>query len=446
MPVESLRSWASESSDQLPPQLDSVESDRSSSPVVRWLEPINPAPARYGTVAEDAELQKPPNTKPLFQPKHQRFAQAAQTAAAGPAAQSPLEFDPAAATGPPWPRLVSAEARYTPPRLLRWPIAVGTVLLAWVITGSVIRAINGSPLPTSRRPYVFTAKDAHFTATFPGKPGRSEKVVGSTSVVLYESNLANYSVAVGYRALPAGVTFDLQAGVTAAAEGMHGTLLSNTSLVYHDQSAEDGVISISHGVAQIRAVVFGASVYLFEAVGRSASAFTDDYRRLLGSFTSTSEPVPLAAKVVAPPHGFAVSTDPQARTGRVTAAEFDKLWGKGTGAGFDYVAGYEAYYDSTQDDDGIAVYLDQFASATDALSFTAAVSQADVGAKFRVAKYPPIPGAEIDESTVSDSSGSHEYDVVAAKDDTAMIVSYIDYRPARPALLDLLARQQYARL
>jgi hypothetical protein len=30
--------------------------------------------------------------------------------------------------------------------------------------------------------------------------------------------------------------------------------------------------------------------------------------------------------------------------------------------------------------------------------------------------------------------------------DTAMIVSYIDDRPTRPPLLDLLARQQHARL
>ncbi len=238
---------------------------------------------------------------------------------------------------------------------------------------------------------------------------------------------------------------------------MHGTLLSHTSLIPHDQLAEDGVISVSSAVAQVRAVVFGSSVYLFEAVGTSGSAFTEDYKRLLDTFTSTSESppnsppanpsavtptpapstparsaTPLAAKVVAPPDGFAISEDTQAHTGPITAAEFDKLAGKATAASLHYVPGYQAYYDSTQDVEGIAVYLYRFASATDAIDFKAAVSQAAIVAKFRVTNYPPIPGAEVHEPTVADSSGTHEHDIIATKDDTAIIVSYIDYRPTRP--------------
>jgi Domain of unknown function (DUF4389) len=444
--IESPPSTASEPSEQRPPQPDAAEPDRLPSPVVPGLAPINPAPPAQATVVQHAEPIGQWDARPLFRPKNQGPGQAVETSFAGPAVPSHLEFDPAAATGPPWPRLVAAEARYARPRLLRWPIAVGTVLLALVITGSVLRANNGQPLPTYRPPYVFTANDAHFTATFPSKPDRSEKIAGSTSIVLYHSDLANHSVAVAYHALPAGDTFDLQAAVTGAAEGMHGTLLSHTSLTYHDQPAEDGVISVSHAVARVRAVVFGASVYLFEAAGTSASTFTDDYKTLLDSFTSTSESPPLAAKVVAPPDGFAISQDPQAHTGPITAAEFDKTWGDGTAASSHEVAGYQAYYDSTQDDDGIAVYLYHFASATDAISFKAAVSRADIDAKYRVANYPPIPGAETQDSTVVDSSGTHEHDIIATKGDTAMIVSYIDYRPARPPLLGLLARQQYARL
>jgi hypothetical protein len=444
-PLESLPSSASEPSEQWPPQPDAAELDRPPSPVGPWLEPINPARVTHDTVVEHAEPIEPVGTRPRFQPMYQRSAPAAEANSTGPAGLSHLEFDPAA-TGSPWPRLVAADAHYTPPRLLRWPIVVGIVLLALVISGFVLRAINGPPLPANRPPYAFTAKDAHFTATFPGKPHRSEKLVGSTSIVLYESSLASHSVAVSYAALPAGTTFDLQDAVTGAAEGMHGTLLSRTSVTYHDQPAEDGVISASHGVGEVRAVAFGASVYLFAAAGASASTFADDYKRLLDSFTSTSEPPSFAAKIVAPPAGFAMSKDPQARTGRVSAAEFDENWGKGTGASFHYVAGYQAYYDSTQNDDGIAVYLDRFASAADAISFETAVHQADTDAKLRVANYPPIPGAEIYESTVTDSSGAYEHDIIATKDDTTMIMSYIGDRRARPPLLGLLARQQYARL
>src|SRR5215469_9434696 len=41
-----------------------------------------------------------------------------------------LPPDPSAASGPPWPRLVAVGGDYTPPRLLRWPVVLGIVLLA----------------------------------------------------------------------------------------------------------------------------------------------------------------------------------------------------------------------------------------------------------------------------------------------------------------------------
>ena len=149
---------------------------------------------------------------------------------------------------------------------------MGTVLLALVITGSVLRIIYGPPLPTYRPPYVFTANDAHFTATFPGKPHRNEQTAGTTSIVFYHSDLADHSVAVGYLAQSAGATFDLQASVTGAAEGMHGTLLSHTSLIYHDQPAEDGVISF-RAVAQSAPPLAHRYLFWRSALG---STFTED--------------------------------------------------------------------------------------------------------------------------------------------------------------------------
>lgn len=461
-PIESPRppSTVPEPGGQRLSQPQAAEPDEPPSPVVPWFEPGDPTPS-----AEDRSAEQVQSVE------RWQSAGAADGSPLGPAVPPDLAFDPDAATGPPWPRLVAAEAHDSSPRLLRWPIAVGSVLLALVITGSVVRIINERSLPTYRPPAVFTANDAHFTATFPGKPKRSEQPVGTTSIVLYESALANHSVGIGYSALPAGATFDLQAAVGGAAKGMHGTLLSHTSVIYHDHPAEDGVISLSRAVAQVRVVLFGSSLYLFEGVGTSGSAFTEDYTRLLDTFTSTAESpsnrqpanpsagtpppapntparsaAPLAAKVVATPDGFAISEDPQAHTGPITAAGFNKEWGKGTAASFHYAAGYQAFYDSIQDLDGIAVYLYRFASANNAIYFKAQVSQADIDAKFKVTNYPPIPGAEVHESTVVDSSGAHEHDIIATKGDTAMIVIYVDDRRTRPPLLDLLARQQHARL
>ena len=75
--------------------------------------------------------------------------------------------DPAAATGPPWPRLVAAGCGYTPPRLLRWPVVLGIVLLVGLVAAQVtLRSPATVSLPGPATPYHLTAADAHFTATF----------------------------------------------------------------------------------------------------------------------------------------------------------------------------------------------------------------------------------------------------------------------------------------
>src|SRR5690242_395220 len=72
--------------------------------------------------------------------------------------------DPAAITGPLWPRLVAADGTYTPPRLARWPIVVGILLFAgWVAALVIVPATVSSPSSG----YALAASDAHFTATFP---------------------------------------------------------------------------------------------------------------------------------------------------------------------------------------------------------------------------------------------------------------------------------------
>src|SRR5262249_43901774 len=52
----------------------------------------------------------------------------AAVGAGAPPSPPGTPLDPAAVTGPPWPRLVAADGAYTPPRLVRWPIVVGILL------------------------------------------------------------------------------------------------------------------------------------------------------------------------------------------------------------------------------------------------------------------------------------------------------------------------------
>jgi hypothetical protein len=149
----------------------------------------------------------------------------------GPPHQADPPLDPAAATGPPWPRLVASGGVYTPPRLVRWPIVLGALLFAWWIASSVVARVGStSNSPSSAPPYVFTASDAQFTATFPGQPQRTEKTLGTTTLIFYQSTLSDHAVGVGYLAVPASGTFSLDGGVTGAATGAGGKVLSRTSL------------------------------------------------------------------------------------------------------------------------------------------------------------------------------------------------------------------------
>jgi len=210
--------------------------------------------------------------------------------------------DPAAATGPPWPRLVAADGAYTPPKLIRWPIVVGIVLVAgWIATGVALRTAPISPpssaagsapssaagsAPSSAAPYVLTARGAHFTATFPAKPHRIEKNLGAISVIAYTAALSDHAVAVTYFRLPASASFSLDRAITGMASSMSGgKVVSRRPLTYRGQPAEDAVISVSGGSGRVRVVRFGSSAYVLEGFGNTAASFAHDYKILLHTFT-----------------------------------------------------------------------------------------------------------------------------------------------------------------
>jgi hypothetical protein len=229
-------------------------------------EPSQPAVAEHGAAPADA-------VQPADFPDREARAQP------GPP-DTPL--DPAAATGPPWPRLVAATGAYTPPRLARWPIIAGVLLFAgWIAAVVAVRVAVSSPSSG----YVVTAGDAHFTATFPARPQHAARTVGTTSVIAYITTLSSDAVSVTYIALPASASFSLDGAVNGEASSLPGAeVVSRNSLTYLGQPAEDATITFSAGSAEVRIVRFGSSAYALGAFGPSASSFAHDYNVLIDSF------------------------------------------------------------------------------------------------------------------------------------------------------------------
>jgi hypothetical protein len=202
--------------------------------------------------------------------------------------------DPAAVTGPPWPRLVAPAGGYTPPRLLRWPIVVGMVLLAaWIAAQVALRAAPASsprPVasssPGSAGAYALTAHDAHFAATFPGRPQRTSQAAGAITVIVYLAQVSSHGVGVTYVPLPASASFSLDGGINGAAASLPaGKVISRRTLTYLGEPAEDATISSSAGFARVRVVRFGSSAFALEGFGNTRASFAHDYQVLLDTFT-----------------------------------------------------------------------------------------------------------------------------------------------------------------
>jgi hypothetical protein len=193
--------------------------------------------------------------------------------------------DPAAATGPPWPRLIAPGVAHSPPRMARWPIVAGIVLVAGCIAATAGLHAVSAPSPRPASGYLLTASDAHFAATFPRKPLRIEKTAGTTTVIVYLADLPGHAVEIIRAPVPASGSFSLDRAVNVAASALPGGgVASRHSITYHGQPAEDAVISVLGDPGQIRIVTFGSSAYIFEGFGSTAASFAHDYKVLLDSF------------------------------------------------------------------------------------------------------------------------------------------------------------------
>jgi hypothetical protein len=191
---------------------------------------------------------------------------------------------PAVAAGPPWRRLAPGDARSLP-RMARWLIVAGIVLLAGSIAATVkLRAVY-MPAPSPASGYLLTASDAQFTVTFPGKPLRIQKTAGTTTVIVYLANLPDHAVEIIRAPVPTSRSLSLDRAVNVAATALPGgEVFSRHSITYHGHPAEDAVISVLGDPGQIRIVAFGSFAYIFEGFGSTAASFAHDYKVLLDSF------------------------------------------------------------------------------------------------------------------------------------------------------------------
>ena len=193
--------------------------------------------------------------------------------------------DPAAGTGPPWLSLIAPGDAHSPPRMARWLIVAGIVLVAgWIAATAGLHAVS-APSPRPASGYLLTASDAHFTATFPRKPLRIERTAGTTTVIVYLVDLPDHGVEIIRAPVPASGSISLDRAVNVAASALPGGgVVSRHPITYHGQPAEDAVISVLGDPAQIRVVAFGSSAYIFEGFGSTAASFAHDYKVLLDSF------------------------------------------------------------------------------------------------------------------------------------------------------------------
>jgi hypothetical protein len=173
------------------------------------------------------------------------------------------------------------------PRLPRWIIVAGIILLAGSIAATVIARPVSLSAPRPAPGYLLAAHDAHFTALFPRKPLRTEKTAETTTVIVYLADLPGYAVGIICAPVPASGRVRLDRAVNVAASALPGgdVVSRHHRLTYHGQPAEDAAISVLGEPGQIRIVVFGSSAYIFEGFGATAASFAHDYQILLDTFT-----------------------------------------------------------------------------------------------------------------------------------------------------------------
>jgi hypothetical protein len=172
-------------------------------------------------------------------------------------------------------------------------LAAATASIAIVLAACGSQSSSNSaktPTPTAT-PYVAT--ESGFSAVFPATPDKQTQKVNQNGVnadlTLYVATTNDEQVVVGYQALPFAPQHDeiqarLDAGVAGSASNVKGTVLSKSNTTFLGQPAEDAVIQAEGTVIHERIVFFGAKLYLFEGLTRTADAKHPAYDKLLATF------------------------------------------------------------------------------------------------------------------------------------------------------------------
>jgi hypothetical protein len=354
--------------------------------------------------------------------------------------------DPAEVTGPPWPRLVASTVSYTPPRLPRWPIILSVVLL---VLQNISPALwNGSTDQSSASPYSFSASDAHFSATFPGKPRRRVVSGNGARTIIYSARPTGASaIQVQYFSVPKTSTFDLRNAPASYAASGGGVLVSRHALTYQGRPAEDATLSFSDGTGHIRAFEIGSSAYLLVGLGSTTASYLGYYRTLLDTFTSTASgkaPSPslaiaaeLRSRMPPAPVGFTVV---RSETHRLTASGFNRILSKpGAAAALQYVGGFQTGYRAgVAKHIGVVVFV--FGAVPYATSFAA---DAVRDPSLRTKRDPVLRTGRDFESKTADKSGRYRQGTVATVGSAVMFVLEVDKSSRRPVAVDQVAGTLY---
>jgi hypothetical protein len=167
--------------------------------------------------------------------------------------------------------------------------ASASLAIALSACGSV-SSNSATPTPTATP---FVATDAGFSAVFPATPQRQTQKVNQPGInadqTLYVATTNDEQVIVAYQPLPLAPQHDeiqarLDAGVAGSASNVKGTVLSKSNTTMLGQPAEDAVIQAEGAVIHERIVFFGAKLYVFEGLNRTADAKHPAYDTLLATF------------------------------------------------------------------------------------------------------------------------------------------------------------------
>ena len=146
---------------------------------------------------------------------------------------------------------------------------------------------------TTKPPPPYVARDAGFSAVFPGTPTRNSTPIAAAGLnlqaILYTSVTANEELSVAYIAFPAAPAASttqsaLDNSVDQGALSANGTVTSRSRITYLGSPAEDAIINSPGHVIHVRVVIIGRKFFVLQGITYAADAPHPQYDELLATF------------------------------------------------------------------------------------------------------------------------------------------------------------------